>query len=167
MTFVVFQGSMSIRDWINNSQFRLRNGVHTGFHEQMLWCENVIPHQLRSLDSDDPIFCVGHSLGGALAVLMARAMKERGRTYVQVCTFGCPRIGDEEFMHRVAVPAIHVVNANDIVPTLPSKKRGYADNPGVRVQMGKVPIWGKLFGSVKAHDPRKYLESIERMKEPI
>ncbi|MEQ8335073.1 lipase family protein [Nisaea sp.] len=64
-----------------------------------------------------PLFLTGHSLGGALALLMTVLMKSDmcGACY----TFGAPRIANYEFFENVKTPVFRVVNSADIVPRVP------------------------------------------------
>jgi triacylglycerol lipase len=66
--------------------------VHTGF-------KNIFDSIRGGLASDDTrimdadvVHCVGHSLGGAVATLVAAHYRSRGKA-VKLYTFGCPRVG--------------------------------------------------------------------------
>ena len=70
------------------------------------------------------VWVTGHSLGGALAVLLAATLMETGIKVSGLYTFGAPRVGDEEFANRLndeLSDGAHwrVVNEEDLVPHLP------------------------------------------------
>jgi predicted lipase len=60
----------------------------------------------------------GHSLGAAVAVLVARWLRSQGKL-VEVATFGSPKIGNWDFANSIDFPVTRVVNHCDIVPHLP------------------------------------------------
>ncbi|KAG6472966.1 hypothetical protein ZIOFF_070446 [Zingiber officinale] len=83
------------------------------------------------------ITVVGHSLGAALAVLVAEevaALVPPERAATAVFTFGGPRVGNRAFAERVekrGVKVLRVVNAHDLVPRVPAaplrtRNEGYA-----------------------------------------
>ena len=73
---------------------------------------------------------VGHSLGGALAILHGAALGGVG-VPVDVHTFGAPMVGDEHFVQAYGAAvrkSSAIVNKPDIVPKLPGTLLGYAQN---------------------------------------
>lgn len=64
------------------------------------------------------IVLVGHSLGGALAALMANYLRRQSYD-VQLMTFGQPRVGNQVFVDGLPVPWLRLINANDLVTTVP------------------------------------------------
>lgn len=72
------------------------------------------------LKTDEPIHITGHSLGGAIAVILGMYLKHDGDKVTQVITFGQPKVtnvtGAKEFAD---LPLIRVVDENDIVPLVP------------------------------------------------
>lgn len=100
------------------------------------------------------ITIVGHSLGGALAVLSAYDIAQRhlittsstdGKSTIKVVpitgfTFGCPRVGNRAFRDeckRLQVKILRVVNKNDIVPQVP----GIFVNERLGMIMGRLLQW--------------------------
>jgi hypothetical protein len=80
------------------------------------------------------ITVTGHSLGAALAVLIADELAGHGGTPtpVAVFSFGGPRVGNRAFAERVearGARVLRVVNTHDVVPHLPPRPGGrwYAD----------------------------------------
>ena len=71
---------------------------------------------------DHSIMVCGHSLGGAIALLLAEWLRrEPKQPQVQLYTFGAPRAGDRTFVQG-AQELIHhrLVNHNDAIPGVPT-----------------------------------------------
>jgi len=67
--------------------------VHKGFKRTF---DSILPQLDKESDrvitNADVVHCVGHSLGGAVATLVAAHYRQRGKT-VKLYTFGSPRVG--------------------------------------------------------------------------
>jgi hypothetical protein len=78
--------------------------------------EDVIPF----LDKSQPIQTTGHSLGGAIAVILAMYLERDGYQLQEVITFGQPKVtnvaGARVFEN---LPLLRVVTPADIVPLVP------------------------------------------------
>jgi hypothetical protein len=117
-TIVVFRGTSQLRDWVTNLHavpVRWASGgrVHGGFRRALghVW------RPLRRLLAGraGPLFCTGHSLGGALALLAGSLLRPRA-----VYTYGAPRVGDRAFAATLAPGTVHeLVHGKDLVPRLP------------------------------------------------
>lgn len=72
------------------------------------------------LSIDKPIHLTGHSLGGAIAVVLGMYLTQEGYQVTQIITFGQPKVtnvtGAQQFK---ALPLIRVVTPHDIVPLVP------------------------------------------------
>lgn len=67
-------------------------------------------------------YLTGHSLGGAVAVLVAVYMSEDGHKVERIVTFGQPKFTTAAGVQRLGdLPLIRIVDENDIVPMLPPK----------------------------------------------
>jgi len=118
---VVFRGSDEKIDWVNNFQARLIQTTYGYMHKgfKKLW--DKISKELRdNIPSGSLVYFTGHSLGGALALISSFYI-----THKQVVTFGSPMIIEKNYPPYLKPLHIRVVNNNDIVPRLPSKKLGY------------------------------------------
>ncbi|URD87418.1 phosphatidylcholine 1-acylhydrolase [Musa troglodytarum] len=112
-------------------------------------------------DESLSIVCLGHSLGGALAILSAYDIVRSGLSKIgdkeefPVCTmgFGSPRVGNQAFSDRCAklpnLRALRVLNKDDLdFPNFPPASDGYVDIGTVlTVDSGKSPClmgagWG-------------------------
>jgi hypothetical protein len=117
-TILVFRGTSQLRDWATNlraipSRWPPGGRVHRGFRRAFVRVWHPLRTALAQLDG--PLFCTGHSLGGALATLAASALRPRAAV-----TFGAPRTGDAAFAAALAgVPLHRVVHGADVVPSLP------------------------------------------------
>ena len=99
--------------------------VHKGFRDSAAgllkqtstWLQDVASRRKRLL------IC-GHSLGGAIATLLAIPANADA-----LITFGCPRVGDDDFADalesRATLQMIRVVDCCDLVPTVPPPYMGY------------------------------------------
>jgi triacylglycerol lipase len=139
--------------------------VHAGFANAF---SSIIPNLARqeSLIRDaDVVHCVGHSLGGAIATLVAAHYAGSRRAGVRLYTFGSPRVGayatpqafetliGKENIFRVS----HDLDPVAMVGPYPySHVNGLASDPNN--MMLRSPT-AKLIG-VANHDMRRYVESV-------
>lgn len=87
----------------------------------------------------------GHSLGGAIATLLAIEFAKDG-FQVELVTLGCPRVGDCEFVEtyeRCNIDHVRIVHADDIVPRLPKLKYRHVCDPL------HIDSEGKIIGKVR------------------
>lgn len=121
---IAFAGTNDPKDWLFNLDTRQRvtasGNVHTGFAEavDMVW-SHIAPWITRTLH----VRCTGHSMGGAMAVIAARRIRESSPgTDVRVVTFGQPRCGDAQWAASdpFRYNYVRVFNAGDPVPHAPS-----------------------------------------------
>jgi triacylglycerol lipase len=99
--------------------------VHSGFWKEAF---SLFPAVLKNTaDSDHKNFIItGHSLGGAMAVVMAGFLLRIGYNVSDLYTFGQPRVGNQQFCRRIERDCNwqRFVNNNDIVPRVPLKMGG-------------------------------------------
>jgi triacylglycerol lipase len=134
---VCLRGTQTPREWLANftavpSPFNLVPGfgrVHLGFERMEMSVRNSIVSALNAVPTDTRITVLGHSLGGAMAVLAAVDLKRNvGRSHVDVCTMGGPRVGKADFRRnfdREIADCFRVTNVFDIVPHVPSLITGW------------------------------------------
>lgn len=126
LTILAFRGTQADqpRDLITDlsawrSPFPGRGRVHTGFwtaYKELAgpidaWLKQVRPRRL---------LVTGHSLGAAMATLMAALHEE-----AELVTFGCPLVGNREFADSFRRPAARYVDCSDLVTAVPFGFMGY------------------------------------------
>lgn len=139
--------------------------VHQGFKKAYEQISLDIQVRLQQEDCcHKPLFITGHSLGGALATIAAKRLNHESG--IAACyTFGCPRVGDEEWVSGLKTPVYRVVNAADAVTMLPPKGT-FVSVLGWVIQF--VPqvgvIWRKAllsrFGGYLHGGNMRYLENV-------
>lgn len=95
--------------------------VHYGFY----WAVHSIMKEIEfHVDITRPVYCAGHSLGGADATVAAAMLVNRAYNVAGVYTYGAPRVGKMKFKKwydsRLADKSFHFVNESDIVPHVPA-----------------------------------------------
>jgi len=143
--------------------------------------------RFRNADRPQSLWCTGHSLGAALAVVAVATLLENGQTVDGLYNFGQPRVGDQvfadEFNRRFAGRHFRFVNNNDTVTRVPPREFGYRHTGELRyidtegAIQNDIHFW-QLFldrvkgriedflkpgtDGVKDHSMRLYVEHIEK-----
>ncbi|XP_048542049.1 phospholipase A1-Ibeta2, chloroplastic-like [Triticum urartu] len=115
------------------------------------------------------ITVTGHSLGAALAVLIADELAGHGDApkQVTVFSFGGPRVGNRAFAERVearGARVLRVVNAHDVVPHLPPRPGGrwYADiGRELRLDSRASPYLRPDADAACCHDLEAYIHLVD------
>lgn len=125
-------GSNERVDWARNFDARavvaweFPGQVHHGFLDAFSVARSFIDKELYP---GDRIHIVGHSLGGALAPLVAYHLSRCKYDVRQVLTLGAPRVGDSDWQldydSRLGDRTRRVVNVGDLVPLVPPALVGY------------------------------------------
>ena len=91
--------------------------LHNGFRSGALAVANDVQPWLQP---DQPIHITGHSLGGAIAVILTMYLQQEGFSVEQVITFGQPKVTNVTGANRYAdMPLTRVVTLKDMVPLVP------------------------------------------------
>ena len=113
--------------------------VHRGFlHAFELVKDDVFNAIQRLRDKNHPqsLWCTGHSLGAALAVVAAAHLLVEDQTVNGLYNFGQPRVGDDrfarEFNRRLPGRHFRFVNNNDSVTRVPPRAFGYGHTGELR-----------------------------------
>jgi triacylglycerol lipase len=102
--------------------------VHKGFKKEVddLW--PMIEEDInRKTNQNKPLWFCGHSLGGAMATILASRCwycQELGDP-IELYTYGSPRVGWKGYCNTILVQHHRWVNNNDIVTTVPPRLMGY------------------------------------------
>lgn len=140
----------------------LAGKVHRGF----LNAFNLVEEQMfgaiqrfRKPGQPQSLWCTGHSLGAALAVIAAAKLLAAGQTVNGLYDFGQPRVGDEEFAkeieRRLSGRYFRFVNNNDTVTRVPPETLGYGHSGALRyIDSGgaiqtDISFWNKFRDRIK------------------
>ncbi len=95
--------------------------AHRGFYGAFLALKKFATAYLDAFHSNQTIIVCGHSLGGAIALLLAEWLRRDWSSETRLYTYGAPRAGDEAFV-AAAKGLVHhrLVNHNDPVPSVPT-----------------------------------------------
>jgi triacylglycerol lipase len=125
--------------------------VHSGFDlAARAIYDDVRPH----LKNGYKTYVTGHSLGGAVAAILAIYMIEDGAAVERVVTFGQPRFTTTDGAKRLSfMPLTRIVDENDIIPMVPPStlfdpRFGPYDQVGPEV----ILLGGRDFVYLPSHD---------------
>lgn len=98
--------------------------AHQGFSAQADVILADLSQQQPQAGLERPLWITGHSLGGALAILLALKLSQiSGSKLAGVVTFGQPKVGDVQLSQAITAQLLpfyrRYVNQRDIVPKLP------------------------------------------------
>ncbi|OIN47212.1 lipase [Pseudomonas azotoformans] len=126
---IAVRGTASAADGLrdaNAHQVAFLEGVgkaHEGFYQAYQAMRNFILSYLRQFHTNQRIIICGHSLGGAIALLLAEGLRRspEGNYNILLYTYGAPRAADSEFTAGASTLVHHrIVNHNDPVPSVPA-----------------------------------------------
>ena len=106
-----------INFWKDKSK-RLGINLHTGFHRT---AEIIADDLLSRLEEDYKVCVTGHSLGGAVAVIVSWYLDHANFNVGECVTFGQPKVTDSHGNRamRDKIKLTRVVNETDVVPLVP------------------------------------------------
>jgi len=97
--------------------------VHNGFYGAAKVVYDFVARYLDKFYSGQKLIITGHSLGGAVALILSEMLRRReGLAYdILLYTYGSPRVGDTAFVNGAKDLLHHrFVNHNDPVPSVPA-----------------------------------------------
>ena len=97
--------------------------VHRGFYSGYRAIKEFILSYLDKFHAGQKIIVCGHSLGGAIAQLLAEGLRRTpDKAYdIVLYTYGAPRAGDADFVKgAAALTHYRMVNHNDPIPSVPA-----------------------------------------------
>lgn len=124
---IAFRGTYQMADWMTDGEVTLssyKGGemLHTGF---MLRARSMLAAVAAAID-ERPVYLTGHSMGGALAVIVADMLP---KPPAAVVTFGQPRPGNfafgDRFRDQHGATLYSFANDRDIVPRMAPRLLGY------------------------------------------
>lgn len=95
--------------------------AHRGFYDSFQAVKVFVQRYLEAFyTGEQTLIICGHSLGGAVALLLAEWLRKNWSRDIQLYTFGAPRAGDRAFVQSAQGLAHHrLVNHNDPIPAVP------------------------------------------------
>ncbi|VXB03929.1 Lipase (Class 3) [Pseudomonas sp. 8AS] len=114
-----------LRD-IDAAQVLYKEGVgqaHHGFYDAFQAVKKFVTPYLANFFTGHKIVVCGHSLGGAIALLLAEWIRRDKKLKAEVLlyTYGAPRAGDRAFVEGASALVHHrIVNHNDPIPSVPT-----------------------------------------------
>ncbi|WLH12939.1 lipase family protein [Pseudomonas hefeiensis] len=124
--------------------------VHRGFYRAAKQAATFVTSYLDRFYAGQKLLICGHSLGGAVALLLSEMLRRRQENYsIQLYTYGAPRAADSMFIKNAdALMHYRMVNHNDPVPSLPgswmnTKTEVYG--AGMALMFANVPLGLSVF----------------------
>ncbi len=163
---VCVRGTATRHDWLTDLTGALDrgptgHGVHAGFARTFNSVTQSIHEALRGANPST-IHVTGHSLGGAVANLVAADLDQGRVANIQLYTFGAPRVGFSDFSsyltQRLGADHIHrVYNVSDVIPMVPLFPFWHApsDEGGYRISDTGWAL------SIPAHFMTRYTPAVE------
>ncbi|APC14395.1 lipase [Pseudomonas frederiksbergensis] len=124
--------------------------VHRGFYEAAQKAYGFAVKYLDKFYAGQKLLICGHSLGGAVALLLSEMLRRSPEGYdIQLYTYGAPRAGDANFA-KGAAPLVHyrMVNHNDPVPSVPGtwmNTKAKVFGSGLALTFVNVPLGLSVF----------------------
>jgi len=117
--YVVFQGSNDLEDWLTNFTVTKTDiGFHSGFADSAASIKDIL---LAELDSNKTYAFTGHSMGGALALILGMELNA-----AEIVTFGQPRVLSNSSIVEYDTSKIYrYVTPEDVIPNTPPTMFGY------------------------------------------
>ncbi|WP_223496903.1 lipase family protein [Pseudomonas sp. A-RE-26] len=126
---IAVRGTASPSDGLrdaNAHQTPFTEGVgkaHEGFYQAYRAMRDFVLRYLNQFYTAQRIIICGHSLGGAIALLLAEGLRRipEANYNILLYTYGAPRAADSEFTVGASALVHHrIVNHNDPVPSVPA-----------------------------------------------
>lgn len=122
-TLIAIRGTYNIENALLDLDSKLVNNTKLALksHQGFTRAANTLYAQiLPSLNKNHGITVTGHSLGGAVAVLLAMYLDKAGYSINQVTTFGQPKVSNRGAIKQFPnLKITRVVNEEDMIPLLP------------------------------------------------
>lgn len=169
---------------INTGTSRSSTGwsVHDGFNETFQSLKNDLDPFVKQIQQQNisSVHCIGHSLGGALATLVAEYIQAVTRYRPYVYTFGAPRIGLFPFANHLTQEVspeklFRFYHRTDIVPWVPFWPFVHAPLPVANAHdyflpspgAGPTRAWHKMTRCTRSIGTKGWRELRSQRDEPI
>lgn len=178
-TFIAFRGTRRMINWMTNLKAWTRpcefGRVHAGCLDA---CESLLAPLMRHLDEHPltkPVYLTGHSMGGAMAVVMALFLHRYLADMAGIYTFGQPQIGDRAFKQTfeaiIDAPFYRFVHGTDAIaawsygPHTDLGYRCYFDVRGRLVSGRRLREMPRLGTRLHRLDHYRYFLNLNRLRE--
>ncbi|MHC8333341.1 lipase family protein [Pseudomonas sp. LB3P25] len=156
VVLISVRGTKELVDFVRDTdaeQVPFEEGVgkaHQGFYKAYKAMSKFVQVYLDQFYSGQKIIICGHSLGGAIATLLAEALRRSPNAYdILLYTYGSPRAGDADFVNGAAGLAHHrMANNNDPIPSVPAPWMNTRKSiwvPGVIISFITAPLGALIF----------------------
>lgn len=153
---IAIRGTLELVDFLRDTdaeQVTFAAGVgksHQGFYDAYDALSKFVEIYLGQFHVGQKIIICGHSLGGAIATLLAESLRRHANGYdVLLYTYGSPRAGDADFVQGAGALAHHrMVNDNDPIPSVPApwmNTRKSVWIPGAVISFITAPLGALIF----------------------
>jgi len=167
IALLVYRGAESVKDVINDLEVMLTQEhfdegddslVHKGFYSQFKSVDREVKALLEQV-SGCQLFITGHSLGGAIAVLVARfyAVDCSGACY----TFGVPAVSNVAFQWSIKTLIYRIINEVDPVPRIPGIYTGFM----VQILFQLIYKLSALFGFGRSKMADKLIKDLKQYRQ--
>jgi triacylglycerol lipase len=135
---------------------RHANGwVHEGFRREARKLLPMVINYIRHYPNRK-IWLTGHSLGAAMALYITQELEFAGYAPKMLFTYGCPRLGNKEYVDCIKTKHHRFVNCNDIVPTVPPSLIGFCHHGILHYinyygNIRQLTSWQKFKDKMRAH----------------
>jgi len=163
---ITIRGTDLSVDWVTDAHAGTAvfcgNIVHSGFYKVF---RSILPvlNQFFHVHRPLRVHVVGHSLGGAVATLVAQWIKQNGKGEPYLYTFGSPRVGFQGFAHLCTANLqsrniYRVFHENDPVPMVPISPFVHVPLPGRACRQFYQPAGSPI--NPEAHKMRHYQNTV-------
>ena len=141
---IVIRGTSNLENALTNIDFKLITDAKSGLklHSGFTHAAQAIYRQITThLNKKRPIYITGHSLGGAVAQIIAIYLQQDGYQLKEVITFGQPKVSNFSAAQSYPnLPLIRVVTPRDVIPLIPPFDIVEINKPDIYWHMGEAII---------------------------
>lgn len=156
VVLISVRGTQEPMDFVRDTdaeQVPFEEGIgkaHQGFYKAYKAISKFVQVYLDQFHMGQKIIICGHSLGGAIATLLAEALRRSPNGYdILLYTYGSPRAGDADFVAGAETLAHHrMVNNNDPIPSVPAPWMNTRKSiwvPGLVLSFVTAPLGALIF----------------------
>ena len=156
LILIAVRGTQQTADFLRDAdalQVPFEEGVgqvHRGFYGAAKKTAAFVTSYLDRFYAGQKLLICGHSLGGAVALLLSEMLRRRPEGYtLQLYTYGAPRAADATFTKNAeALVHYRMVNHNDPIPSVPGSwmnTKSGVYGTGLALAFANVPVGLSVF----------------------